>query len=337
MKRVFGMMTLAALLAVGSVSCKKAETNSSFTFGLPTVEGVWADEGKAYIDMVDGNKMKWYDGDQMMIYSVDATNTTPTTGVFTADAGSTGATVAHFNGPQMTAGSYGYFAFYPADKAVSVSADNYATFEVGNTQTYDKNLNFTGSYAGRILMDPRGVVAASTCALLNGNTTVMLNHIFGFANVRVKSTSGATKNVKSVSIRDNKKNLTGEITIQIPAITDARLSALQTLGTNYANGSITQEAYLSQLNSILHEMGYSAQPNGNVVTLDCSDYAGGAVPINNKNKYFFIPLRPGALIDSFTVTLTYDDNTTKEFNFNGNTDRQYVIRPGWINNIQVEI
>ena len=330
------MITLAALLAVGSASCKKNNTtNSSFTFALPAVEGFSADEGKAYIDIADNSRMKWYDGDKMMIYSVDATNTTPSMGVFTADAGVTGATLAHFNGPSLEAGSYGYFAFYPADKAVSVAADNYATFKVEKTQTYDHNLNIM---SGRGIMDPRGVVAASTCTMLNGSVTTTLKHIFGFANIKVKSTSGATKNVKSVSITDNKLHLTGNITIQIPAINDVNLSTLQTLGENYANGTITEESsYMSQLSACLQSMGYSSQPNGNVVTLDCTDYEGGAVPITDKNKFFIVPLRPGALLDSFTITLTYDNGDTEDFDFNGNTDRQYIIRPGWFSNIQITL
>lgn len=330
MNRIFGMITLAALLAVGSASCKKNNTtNSSFTFALPTVEGFVADEGKAYIDINDGSKMKWYDGDEMMIYSVDATNTTPSMGVFTADAGVTGATLAHFNGPSLEAGSYGYFAFYPASKAVSVAADNYATFKVEKTQTYDHNLNIM---SGRGIMDPRGVVAASTCTMLNGSVTTTLKHIFGFANVRVK---GATKKVKSVSITDNKLHLTGNMTIQIPAITETNLSTLQTLGANYASGAINESSYMSQLSACLQSMGYSSQPNGNVVTLDCTDYEGGAVPIEaTNNKYFIIPLRPGALLGSFTITLTYDNDDTQSFNFN---DKKYIIRPGKFSNIQITL
>lgn len=333
MNRFFGVITLAALLAVGSASCKKNNTtNSSFTFALPAVEGFSADEGKAYIDIADNSRMKWYDGDEMMIYSVDATNTTPSMGVFTADAGVTGALWAHFNGPSLEAGSYGYFAFYPASKAGSVAADNYATFIVGDRQTYTHDLNFEGtSMAGRAIMDPRGVVAASTCAMLNGSVNTTLNHIFGFANIKVKATSG-TKKVTSVKIEDKKLHLTGDMTIQIPAITDARLSALQTLGTKYAAGTIEEATYMIQLNGILHEMGYSSKPNGNVVTLDCSDYEGGAVPITDKNKFFIVPLRPGALLGDFTITLTYDNGQSQEFNFN---DKQYIIRPGWFSNIQI--
>lgn len=332
MNRIFGMITMAALLAVGSASCKKnTETNASFKFALPAVEGFSADEGKAYIDIADNSQMKWYDGDEIMVYSVDKDNTTPVTSVFVADAGCTGSTEAHFGGSPLPVGSYGYFAFYPASKAVSVAAGNYATFKVDSTQTYSHELNIMD---GRGIMDPRGVVAASSCSMLDGSVHVSLKHIFGYANIKVKSTSGATKNVKSVSIKDKKLGLTGNITINIPAITDERLSGLQTLGTKYANNQITQDDYLNQMGDILHAMGYSSRPNGNVVTLNCE---GGAVPITNKNKFFIVPLRPGALIGDFTITLTYDNGDTKKFEFDGNTDRQYIIRPGWFSNIQLTI
>ena len=328
MNRIFGMITLAALLAVGSASCKKnTETKASFSFELPAVEGFSADEGRAYIDLSDG-KMKWYDGDMMMIYSVDGTNTTPQTELYVAVPGSTGKTRTNFVGNTIDAGSLGYFAFYPASKAVSVSADNCATFKVESTQTYNHELNI---YGGRGIMDPRGVVAASTCTVDNGSANPLtLNHIFGFVNVRVK-TGGDTKYVRSVTIKDNRLNLTGEMTIQIPAITTGRLNYLKDLGANYANGSIDADAYMSALSAKLQEMGYSSRPNGDEVTLNCE---GDAVQIDGSNTYFIIPLRPGALIGSFTITVTFDDNTFVEKTYN---DKSYIVRPGRFVNIQFTI
>jgi hypothetical protein len=333
MNRIFGMITLAALLAVGSASCKKnTETKASFSFELPAVEGFSADEGRAYIDLSDG-KMKWYDGDMMMIYSVDGTNTTPQTELYVAVPGSTGKTSTNFVGNAINAGSLGYFAFYPASKAVSVSADNCATFKVESTQTYNHELNI---YGGRGIMDPRGVVAASTCTVDNGSANPLtLNHIFGFVNVRVKdlTTGGDTKYVRSVTIKDNRLNLTGEMTIEIPAITTDRLNYLKDLGASYASGSMDAEVYMSNLSAKLQEMGYSSRPNGDEVTLNCE---GDAVPIDGSNTYFIIPLRPGALIGSFTITVTFDDadHTSLSKTY---SDKSYIVRPGRFSNIQFTI
>jgi hypothetical protein len=71
--QIIGMMSMVALLAIGATSCNKDKTKmvSSFDFTLPAIEGESGlDESKAYIDMVAG-QMKWYDGDEMMIYSID--------------------------------------------------------------------------------------------------------------------------------------------------------------------------------------------------------------------------------------------------------------------------
>ena len=195
-KRFVGVMCMAALLAVGSTSCKKDNGTNSFTFALPAVEGFQADDEKAYIDIADNSRMKWWEGDQMMVYSVDATNTVPVTAVYTADAGCQGATLAHFTGEVISQGSYGYFAFYPYEKAGRVEEGNRAYFNVGPTQNYNADLNFAGtSMAGRAFMDPKGVVAASTCQSVTGSVTVTLKHIFGFANVKIKDLQNTGKKV----------------------------------------------------------------------------------------------------------------------------------------------
>lgn len=331
MKKIIGIICMAAVLAIGSTSCKKDNGTNTYLFSLPTVEGFSAGDDKAYVDItVSGNPLKWWEGDQMMIYSVDATNTVPTTAVYTADEGCQGATIAHFTGTLLEEGSYGYFAFYPAEKAGRVEENNRAYFTVEDTQNFDSQLDFSNtSYAGRIFMDPKGVVAASTCQALNGSVAVTLQHIFGFANVRVKdlSANSGQKKLKKVTITDPHHNLTGEMSILIPEITTERLNALQTMGNNYyQNGNA--EAYLATLTSTLQEMGYEASGDGHSLTLDCSD---ANITISDKNKFFIIPIRPGVLMSDFTVTVTYDNDQTQVFNFDGNS---YIIRPGYFTNIQ---
>ena len=330
--RIIGMMCLA-ILAIGVMSCNKdkVEKASSFTFDMSEAEGFVADDSKAYIDIAASSVIKWWAGDKIMVYSVDATNTTPVTACFTMDAGCEGTTTATFSGEEMTKGSYGYFAFYPYEKAVSVSEGNFGTFNVGATQHYNSELDFAGtSMAGRAFMDPQGIVGACPNDILNGTTTGQFKQIFGYANVRVKDASGATsgKKVTSVKITDNYRNLTGNMTINIVELTTPRLEALKTLGTNYANGSVNIENYWLQLNNLLQQMGYSTQSDGNSVTLDC---AAANVSLNSSNKYFIIPLRPGALLQEFVVRVNFDDNSHQDFTFN---DKKYIMRPGTFSNIQ---
>ncbi len=341
--RIFGMMILAGLLAVGSVSCKKNTEGLSFTFNLPPVEGFVADDDKAYVDVTDGSKLKWYEGDQMMVYSVDKDNTTPIMSTFTLDRGA-GTPNGHFDngGVTIPKGSYGYFAFYPASKAVSVSEGNFATFKVDPTQTYDPALNFAGtSFANKLFMDPQGVVAASTTDQLSGTVTSTLQHIFGFVNVKVKkTTTGAAKYVKKVAIEDYVLNLTGNMTINIPEITSERLAAIQTLGADYATSPVQGDSdlddYLAALSNYLQAMGYSSEPEGKIVTLDCSAYSTDGIQITSDNKYFIIPLRPGALAGAFKIILYYSDGSNKVFSFVSGS-KQYTVRPGRFVNIQCTI
>lgn len=332
MNRTIGMMCLAALLAVGATSCKKnnTEKTASFTFELPALEGnPFADDERGYVDITDGNQLKWWEGDQMMVYSVDATNTTPETAVYTAASGSQGTHVATFSGDMLDKGSYGYFAFYPAEKAGQVTEGNRAYFNVSDTQNYDAALQFSGAYAGRAYMDPKSAVLATSVGSLSSGF-VGLRHIYGFANVRLKGNTNG-KLVKKITITDNELNLTGEMSIKIPEITDERLGALQTLGDKFLDGTIDETNYWAQLTSTLRAMGYESNGDGRSVTLDCS--AANGIEITNSYKCFFIPLRPGALLKGFKVTVTYTNNETKEFTFANTADKRYIMRPGMITNI----
>jgi hypothetical protein len=331
LSRIIGMMCLA-VLAVGFTSCNKdkVEKDSSFTFEMSEAEGFVADDSKAYVDISAGSVIKWWPGDKIMVYSVDATNTTPVTACYTMDSGE-GTNRATFSGEELTKGSIGYFAFYPYEKAVSVSEGNFGTFNVSAMQTYNSELDFAGtSMAGKAFMDPQGVVGACPSDIINGHTVCSFKQIFGYANVRLKDASGATagKKVTMVKIIDNNGSLTGNMTINIAELTTPRLEALKSLGNRYCSGSVNIDNYALELNGLLQEMGYSTESDGNSVVLDCT---AANVSLNNANKYFIIPVRPGALLKDFVVTVFFDDDTTEDFHFN---DQKYIIRPGMFSNIQ---
>ena len=330
----FGMICMAALLVV-SASCKKdkPETVSSFEFSLPTIEGASPFEEKAYVDLV-ANKMKWYNGDQIMVYSLDEDYTQSTMAVYDGDAELTGSTVAHFTGTPIEKGSLGYFAFYPASKAGSeIEAGNRAYFNVGATQNYVSDLFEGTSYAGRIFMDPQSAVCASTADMIVPYVQTTMKHIFGFVTIKLKDSGNSGKKVKSVSITDNNMHLTGSISLQIPALTESILNGMKTLGQNYLAGSVNAESYASSLNGYLQQIGYMSDPDGYTVTLDCS--AANGVQITSSNKFFLMTLRPGALMKGFTITVTYDDNNTATFT--AAADKKYIVIPGTYTNISVDL
>lgn len=329
---IIGMMFLAAAMVV-TTSCNKDKTKmvSSFDLTFPEVEGVSAlEDNKAYIDLVS-NTMKWYNGDQVRVYSIDENYTNSKTAVYDGQVNMTGQLVGHFTGTPLPQGSVGYFVFYPADKATGTIAEgNRAYFQVGNTQTCATDLYAGTSYSGRIFMDPQGVVAASTCdAQVNGR----MQHIFGIVTVRLKDSNNSGKKVKSVSITDSSRNLTGSISFEIPQLTESLLNGMKTLGQNYKNGAVNPESYAASLNSYLQQIGYMSEPNGNTVTLDCS--AANGITINNTYKFFTMMIRPGTLMGGFTITITYDDDTTKDFVVPA--DKKYVVIPGTYTNISVDL
>lgn len=337
--KIFGMMCMATVLAIGASSCNKDKTKtvSSFDFNLPAIEGENPfDDSKAYIDMLAG-QMKWYNGDQVMIYTIDEDVTKSAAAVYVTEENITGSTVAHYVGTPMTEGSYGYFAFYPASKAsTTIAAGNRATFNVDATQNYEVDVLAGTPRAGLVFTDPRSFVGAATCDVIEPFVSANLKHIFGYINVRIKDTGASGRRVKSVTITDSNMHLTGSMSICIPALKGADLDAMKQLGIDYnVNGNA--EAYMTGLRSKLQEIGYMSDPVGNSVTLNvASANEGTGAPINGSYHYFLMPLRPGALMGDFTVTLSFFGETDPVV-INVPANKKYISIPGYYTNISIDL
>lgn len=334
--KIIGIMCMGAVLVLGASSCKKDKTEkvSSFDISLPAIEGESgiSDDSKAYMDLTD-SKMKWYEGDHVMMYSIDSNYTKSQAQAFAGDEGITGATQAHFSGFSMPVGSEGLFAFYPASKAsTEIKHDNRVTFNVGETQTYETDLYAGTSYEGRIFLDPRCVVGAATCDIVDNSAAFSLKHIFGYFNVRIKN--GDSKNLKSVTITDKNLHLTGSMSVKIPALKSADLDKMKGYGLNYRDNVIDANAYWAGITEKLQEVGYKGNGTGYSVTLDCSAANGGkGAPITDKNKFFLMALRPGALMNGFTITLKFADRSTETYEVGAN--RQYISVPGYFTVISI--
>jgi hypothetical protein len=340
--RIIGMMCMAAVMVVGVSSCKKDKTTevSSFDITLPEIKGESGidDGSKAYIDMVAGS-MKWYEGDKVMMYSIDEDYTKSQARVFAGDAGITGATNAHFAGTAMPVGDKGFFAFYPASKASSeIAQNNRVTFNVSETQNYVEDLFASTSYAGRIFMDPTGFVGAAPCEIIEPYANFRLYPIFGYINVRVKDTeTSGSRSLKSVTITDNNMHLTGTMSVEIPKITVSNMTTMQNAGLLYStNGNA--ESYWSSIRPILSTIGYMGNGEGHSVTLNVAAPAnnGFGAQITNKNKFFLIPLRPGALMGDFTITLKFFDEEG-DVVVNVPADKKYISIPGYYTIISIDL
>jgi hypothetical protein len=320
MKRFFGIVCLVAMVAVFATSCdkKEAEVNPTVTFGdtygfkaAPSNNPFGA---KAYLDPQDDYKFKWNDGDQIMIYNLATDYTKSRAGVYTAIRGSEGQAHATFSGPLMgRKGDIGYFAFFNARKASGrLQADNRETFTVAETQNYN----------AQYLIDPTALVMA---AKINGDSfeNFTLEHIFGFLNVGIGGMVEG-KQVANIEVTDAAFHLTGNLSLKLPAVNGDMFSDL----CDQLETSGDDQAYQTALYDYLHNtLGYSAQGRTNIIRLNCGN--GVTVPYHAW-KYFFIPLRPGALYKGFTVRINFTDRTYAEHTFPASMD--YLIKPKFFTN-----
>ena len=337
MKNTFRMIGMAcmmgALAFVGSSCNKENSETTSMKVNLKPVEEVSIDGDKAYIDYADGRKMKWSEGDQIAFYNLNQEYTQSVRKVYTLYNGA-GTTEGDFSGDGMGAlnsGFPGYYGFYPASKVVNypIGPRNSQTFEVPAEQHYN---------AGT--MDPSSLVMAVMGENIMDQGFNM-NHIFGFINLKMVG----TRKVEWISVTDNALNLSGNITIDIPAVNSSTLSSLVNICSDYSN---SWESYMSALNGYLHGEGglnYYSEPTGKTIKLICDE------PVQlQPNTYtnFYITLRPGSLAKGFVVTIKFTDQQypIEYHKFNPNSPewaygaypqypRAFCIKPGTAMNAKI--
>jgi hypothetical protein len=324
MKRVFKTVCLIAMVGLLAVSCKKKEEESAkFTMNFGETSGFQAgpsfDGSKAYFDPTDGYKFKWNAGDEVVIYNLASDYTQSNSEIFTA--ATDGARVVFEGNPIGSRKDIGYFVFYNADKAHrDLKELNTETFEVKRTQTYDPTC-----YA-----DPTALVAACTTEeSADGHASAFtVNHIFGYLNVAIGGfNTGIT--VDSIVVTDNKWNLTGQLDLRLPEV---NASQFNTLLNMLENGN-DEDAYVSALNTYLHQLGYNAHGNqSKSIKLDCK---GVAVPYHAW-KYFFISLRPGALYKGFSVDVYLTGNgDNNHLHIDVDANKNWLIKPAYFRNLYV--
>lgn len=320
--RVLGMACLMGAFAFLGSSCnKETETTTSIQANLPGVveeAGTFGQGLRAYIDYTGTDwRMKWSDGDQVMIYNLDNDWTQSKRAVYTLNTGA-GTTQAGFMGDDLGEElGIGFRVFYPASKVVNhpLGDRNSQTFDVPATQTYAKDC-----------MDPTSLVMA--CRPLNGihHATFNMEHIFGFVNIRIAdvrnyNTTGThypLRKVASVQIEDCFYNLNGNITADLPGVNP---DELQILIDECAEGN---SQYMAHLASYLQGVNYTSEPGDKTITLNCP---GGVQLSDSGWTNFVFTLRPGSLSKGFDVVVTLTDGTQKRITtFNPSTD-DYILGP----------
>lgn len=305
--RILGLLCMTAIVAVSASSCKKNKDNASFNIQLGQLQGLNMDE-RAYIDVYDGCQMKWNLGDEIMIYNLASDYTQSEAKVYTNENGDRVAlTTFTSNDPVSDRFDIGYFYFYPAYKASgNLQADNRETFTVANTQTYDENTIF----------DPTSLVMAAEVE--NITDQVIMDHIFGFLNLKVTSNNPA--HLDNIVITDNSFNLSGEMSLKLPEVSAETFTEL----LNQCESG--DPNYAENLAAYLQQLGYESNGDGKTITLDC-----GGTEINGTKKYFFVSLRPGALLNGGTITFNFveDDMEPTVLNIEPG---QFIVKPGWFCN-----
>lgn len=314
--KTIGLMCMAALVAFSASSCKKAtEENAEFEVGLSRVEGFASEEDRAYINIDDGTgNLTWNSGDQIMVYNLAERYTSSVAHIFTAVDPCDGQTTARFRGRSVgPRKKLGFFYFYPAYKASGhLQEDNRETFTVDSIQQYDE----------RYHIDKDALVMACTVNAISDDFT--MEHIFGILNIRLTSNLG--KRVKNIVVTDRTFNLTGTLSLKLPKVDKDKLAGFVNKIYNGETG------YEDELATYLHELGYDPNGNGKTIKLDCSkcdDNKG--VLLGSETKYFFIPMRPGALYNGFDIVINYMEGGKDDIHID--PSNRYCIRPGYFTNI----
>lgn len=299
--RMIGMACLVGAFAFAGTSCKKEKTEvTSFRVSMPAVEEATIGGDRAYIDINNGNVMKWYRDDQVVFYNLAENPEHSIRNVYTLASGAN-TTDGYFTGDvmgELNEGFDGYYGFCPASKVINhpLGERNSQTFDIPDKQVVQ-------DIPGGILMDPQSLVMA-----LKGEgimTSGTFRHIFGFAGLNLKG----TKAVDKIVVTDKEFPLSGTITLDLPYITDGTAFLLDRRCEELSLCAADYAETWRHIGEMTSGMNYSATADGFDMTLEC----GGVQLDPNTRTKFIMTLRPGALHHGFTVTVYYTDSTSETF------------------------
>lgn len=292
MNKLFFTMCMMGGFAVIFGSCKKNDDSATVSVNLPAFEE--EADGKAYIDVNNGNSFKWNANDQIVIYNLDNQNGNNSEKAIyqtTANAeGRASATFSYASGDVLSAKKYGYFVFYPVEKVSEnkLNEINYETFTVSNTQQYTMVGNNT-------TIAPEGMAMA--CDLQSLSSSFTLQHIFGALRLKIKGTG----TVNRIEVIDENLNLSGTVGMKLHEVTMAKFTSLQNAYLAGGNDPFNNPNFMSVWNELKEDLSYSSQGDGKMMTLDMGD--GVALKGSNTETSFYIGLRPGALKYGYTLKL----------------------------------
>lgn len=317
MNRLFVALFVAGSFAMLLGSCKKNDTASTMTIGLPQFEEEM--EGRAYIDITNSNSFKWNANDQVMAYNIDAAHGTQTVkAIWSTNASAEGKASASFTGPDLGSKKDHYFVFYPHDKVSEASLDesNFETFTVADQQDYTL-------VNGKPTIDHVGMAMACETSDFKSFT---LKHIFGTLKLRLTGSAKVTK----IVVEDKRFNLSGNASMKLHAVDMGKFTALQTLFVG-SDDPYTNTTFVNDWNSFKSDLSYSTQGGGKTMTLNCP-----SVQLSSTETLFFIGLRPGALKYGYKIYV-YTEGANEPQVFENAADWHYGIKAGVIKNLALSL
>ena len=332
MKKVLKCMGMMALVALAFTACKKNnDTKRSFYASGESLRIENLSEDRAYVDT--DSKFHFQQGDVCMVFNIDETTPTKSHAALYG-AVEDGVTNVHFlnidYGEVAEDMLDGYYAFYPGGPGRTVTylyqGENKCKFYVAPEQEYREGMVPSNAlYAA---------AKASDGSHLMGDTYFLFKPINGVLQLKLKD--GNKRTITKVEIVDDGFNLRGLVELIIPEVDPAEMQAL------FDQYDLSNPAYVNRLNEYKARVGYNVTDEiihnpvdntdthyvkGNRMTLNIP---GGVQLADNYNDTpaLNIVLRPLALSQGFHIIVTFDDNTTADWNLSNYTD--LMIKPGTV-------
>lgn len=340
-------MCLVAMLVVVGTSCKKTETTQAFVGVLEPMEyeEIDAEGSKMY---VVNNGAIFEENDIVMLFNCNSTDYSKSKNAkyYATNIRDDGQTCDFlpYEGNMPTDIEDVFFAYYPGELCYpDLIHQNRAYFELEPTQTYRKMPGL-----GAVIAENALYAASSSNMASLSSGTFRFSQIGGALGLKLYNKNGG-RTVKSITVTDNKFNLSGWVSMKVDKINPTAQGALL---NEY---DTTNTAMMERLHNYMHGIGYDIIYHGtdyNVhpdayapsksITLDCSkaDLADRTFGTSKATgAQFYIGVRPLAFRYGLIIRVDYEegDYSIVDLRPTPANDRDYRINPNFIKQLNVNL
>lgn len=218
-----------------------------------------------------------------------------------------------------------YYAFYPGENSLGFnSTTNLGRYRLDATQTYRGPRESNGVQVAQMPEKAVYMAAKDEESHTFAECFFPFRNIMGALSLRLYSPEGQI--VKSISVKDNKFNLVGTVTLRVDKVDPVYMTTL------FRNYNESDPAYMAELADYLgpDNLNYSLSGDvRNTVVMDCGADGVELGTTAATATRFLIVLRPLALLEGGEIIVTFDDNTTARIT----STKDNRITPNVIRNI----